>query len=106
MATAKARPRGPMDRFKKRNLRVAGSTTVHGVRATADAAGISVPTPACGTPLGGWDWSKVEATKDTISCKRCGKIPAVRAADAEIPRGLQLALAVDYAPPVAPAMSR
>jgi hypothetical protein len=95
MATAKALPHGPMARFKKRNLRVAGSATVHGVRATTDAAGISVPTPACGTPLGGWDWSKVEATKDSITCKRCDKIPAVRAADAAIPRALQLALAVD-----------
>ncbi len=92
--TAAELPPGPMGRFRRRNLRAVGSSTVHGVRATTDAAGIAVPAPACGTPLGGWDWTKVEATRDAITCRRCGKIPAVRAADAKVPRALQLALAV------------
>jgi hypothetical protein len=95
MATAQALPRGPMGRFRQRNLRAAGSATVHGVRQVTDAAGIAVPAPACGTPMGGWDWSTLEPTKDPITCRRCGRIPSARAADAEIPRAFQLALAVE-----------
>jgi hypothetical protein len=95
MAAAKAHPDDPMARFALRNLRAAGSTTVHGVRATADANGVTVPAPACGTPLGGWDWSTLHPTLDSVTCKRCTKLGSVRAADAKIPRGLQLALAVD-----------
>ncbi|WP_158883670.1 hypothetical protein [Amycolatopsis anabasis] len=68
-----------LHRFEHRNARVPGSRVVHAMRPTR-FLGYEVPGLACGTAVGGWDWTRLDPTHDEVTCAHCLRSAEARAA--------------------------
>lgn len=64
-----------------RNGQLLGSGVVHLV-ALQQWFGLQVPAPACHVGTGGWDFTRFEPTRAAVSCGRCLRGGAGRAAPA------------------------
>lgn len=78
-----------------RRGRVSRRGAVHDVDAV-DWFGVNVPAPACHVGLSGYDFTRLQPTGDAVTCRRCLRLGAGRAAPAFVdPRGAQLLLDLD-----------
>ena len=85
-STALAR-RGVRDR----NVRLCRGGVVHAVE-MRDWYGIELPVPACHVGVSGWDFARMEPVRTGVTCKRCVRTAAGRAAPPFPTVGGQLAL--------------
>jgi hypothetical protein len=74
--------------------RVSRRGAVHDV-AWVDWFGVDVPAPACHVGLNGYDFTRLQPTTDAVTCRRCQRLGAGRAAPVLDRRGAQLALDLD-----------
>jgi hypothetical protein len=77
--------------------RVSKRGAVHDV-AWVDWFGVDVPAPACHVGTAGYDFTRLQPTTDAVTCKRCQRGNAARAAPIIEPRGAQLLLDLDALP--------
>lgn len=73
-------------------VHVPHSRVIHAMRPTKGLGGVLVPGLACNTAVGGWDWTRLEPSRDPVSCVRCRSIVAARYAPHRQFVGGQLAL--------------
>ena len=85
--------------FTGRNGRTRRRGAVHDIE-LRDWFGVPVPVPACHVGTGGWDFTRLVPTPDVVTCRRCLRAGAGRAAPppVDLPPG-QLALDLDQLGP-------
>lgn len=75
--------------------RVSKRGAVHDVDAV-DWFGVNVPVPACHVGTNGYDFTRLQPTGDPVTCRRCLRLGAGRAAPVFVDRrGAQLLLDLD-----------
>lgn len=77
-----------------RNARLRRRGRVHSVEFRA-WFGVDVPVPSCHIGVSGWDFTRLEPTSDSVTCRRCQRLGAGRAAPPVEVLGGQLALDLD-----------
>lgn len=80
--TSQLAPPRTMRDFDGRNGQFDGGRAVHAVAPLPWIDGLQVPGPACHTPAGAFDPAVFQPVAGDVTCRRCLRSPAARAAAA------------------------